>query len=103
MLLDQALRKIEALGDRVVQPHLDKALADGERDQPLCRLARNAKLGRDLVLRVAGDVIEPAGPRRFIEPADFAVRFLRHSPLVGRNHNAKQADWERASAPKVSA
>ena len=37
------------------------------------RLARNAELCGDLVLGVAGDIIEPAGARRVVQPVVAAV------------------------------
>ena len=70
--------ELHAARDRMIEPDLDQALADGERDEALRRLARDAELARDLVLRVAGDVIEPAGARRFVEPQTLLIRPARH-------------------------
>ena len=67
--LPQRLAERHRLGQRVVEPELDQLLADGERHQPLRRLARQAELLRDLVLRVAGDVVEPRRARREVELA----------------------------------
>ena len=58
-------------------PH--EPLRHGERDQPLRRLTRNAKLGRDLILRVAGDIIEPAGAGRVVQSRIRDVLPWRHS------------------------
>src|SRR5579883_3627145 len=51
--------ELHAARDRMVEPYLDETLADRQRHQTLRRLARDAELAGDLVLRVAGDVIEP--------------------------------------------
>ena len=72
--------ELHAARDRMVEPDLDEALADGERDEALRRLARNAELAGDLVLRVAGDVIEPARARRLVEPQIVLIRLARHQP-----------------------
>ena len=58
----------------MVEPHLDQPLRHRHGNEPLRRLPRDAELLGDLVLRVAGDVIEPAGARRVVEP--FAVGFV---------------------------
>ena len=61
--------EVEAVGDRMVDALTLISPSDsGERDQPLRRLPRHAELRGDLVLRVAGDIIEPAGARRVVEP-----------------------------------
>ena len=65
----QALRQIEAACDRMVDADLHEPFGNGKRHQPLGRLARHAELGRDLVLGVAGDIVEPPRPRRVVEPA----------------------------------
>ncbi len=71
--------KLHAAGDRMIEPHLDQALADGERHEALRRLARDAELAGDLVLGVAGDVIEPACARGLVEPQSVVIGFSRHS------------------------
>ena len=53
--------------DRMVEPDLDQPLRHRHRDEPLRGLPRHAELLGDLVLGVAGDVIEPAGARRIVE------------------------------------
>ena len=72
----------------MIEPHLDQLLADRERDETLRRLARHAELARDLVLRVAGDVVEPAGARRVVEPVIFGFGFACHGCQyrIGRNY-----------------
>ena len=61
--------EVEAAGDRVLEPDAHEALGDRERDQPLRRLARDPHGGGDLVLGLAGDVVEPSGPRRVVQAA----------------------------------
>ena len=73
--LPQRRGEFHAARDRMVEPHLDQPFADRQRDEALRGLARNAELARDLVLGVAGDVIEPAGARGVVEPARLAFRF----------------------------
>lgn len=51
----------------------DEAFRHRQRHQALRRLARNAELGGDLVLRVAGDIIQPPGARRVVQPCVAAV------------------------------
>src|SRR5690606_33831587 len=53
----------------MVDADLYKPLRNGQRDEPLGRLARYAELGRHLDLGIAGDIVEPPCPRRVIEPA----------------------------------
>jgi hypothetical protein len=52
----------------MVDADLYEALRHRERHQPLRGLARYAELAGYLVLRVAGDIIKPAGARRLVEP-----------------------------------
>ena len=79
----QPRRKLEAVGDRVVDADLDQPFRDGKRDQPLRALPRHAELGRDLVLGVAGDIIEPAGAG--------GVVVARVGVLVARTHHRPAA------------
>ena len=67
----ELVRKLKAMADRVIEPDLDQFLADGEGDEPLRRLPRHAELARDLILGIAGDIIEPARPSGVIEPICF--------------------------------
>src|SRR5271170_2285812 len=62
----------------MIEPDLDEPLADRQRNQALRRLARNAELARDLVLSVAGDVIEPSGAGGLVEPQSVMIRLARH-------------------------
>ncbi|MNL66914.1 hypothetical protein D3C87_1914500 [compost metagenome] len=64
----------------MVEPDLDQALCHRERDETLRRLPGNAHGGRYFVLGATGDVIEPASPRRIIQPS-LGVRPFCH----GRN------------------
>jgi hypothetical protein len=64
------------MGDGVIEAHLDQPFANGERYQALRRLARDAELAGDLVLGVAGDVIEPAGAGRVVQTAAFVSLLL---------------------------
>ena len=70
--------ELHAARDRMIEPDLDQPLADRQRNQALRRLARNAELARDLVLGVAGDVIEPSGAGGLVEPQTVMIRFARH-------------------------
>ena len=70
--------ELHAARDRMIEPHLDEPLADRQRNQALRRLARDAELARDLVLGIAGDVIEPSGARGLVEPQTVVVGFARH-------------------------
>ncbi len=84
----------------MVEPNLDQPLADGERHEPLRRLARDAELARDLVLGVAGDVIEPAGARGLVEPQSVVIRPSRHAvpypnPRAGCEFLAKYLRLEK--------
>ena len=60
----------------MVQTEGNQPLGKRKRNQPLRRRARNVELARDLVLGVAGDVIEPAGARRVIEAGPIRTRRL---------------------------
>ena len=73
----QPRREVQAIGDRMVDADLDQSFRHRQRHQALRRLARHAELGRDLVLRIAGDIVEPAGARRVVEPV--AARLLARS------------------------
>ena len=64
----QAGAEVEAAGDRMVDPDLDEAFRNGKRHQPLRGLPGDAELAGDLILRVAGDVVEPAGAGRLVQP-----------------------------------
>src|SRR5690606_10952156 len=69
-----------AMADRVVEPDLYQALADRERDEALRRLARNAHLGGDFLLGIAGHVIEPAGARGIVQAVCVCVLSRCHGP-----------------------
>ena len=56
------------------EPERDQPLGKAQRDQPLRRSARDLQHFCDLVLGVAGDEIEPAGARGFVETRFFVVR-----------------------------
>ena len=60
-------RQLHAGGDRVLQAEGDQALGETERDQALRGGARDLQRLGDFVLRMAGDEVEPAGPRRLVE------------------------------------
>ena len=77
--------KIHAVRDRMVEPDLDQPLRHRHRDEPLRRLPRHPEFLRHLVLRVAGDVIEPAGARGVIEPGAVGFDLQR---LASRSVNA---------------
>ena len=96
-LFGEPRREIHAMRDRMVEPDLDQPLRHGHRDQPLRGLARHAELLGDLVLGVAGDVIEPAGARRIVEPV--AVR-LDLERLVARAVNAVLHDISLPMRPR---
>ena len=51
----------------MIEPHFDEAFADRQGDQALRGLAGDSELAGDLVLRIARDIVEPAGAGRFIE------------------------------------
>jgi hypothetical protein len=53
----------------MIEPHLDEPFAHGERDEPLRRLPGHAKLLGNLLLIVAGDVVQPPGARGIVEPS----------------------------------
>jgi len=59
--------QFHAGGNGMFEPEGDETLGKAERDQPLRRGARDLEHLRDLVLGVAGDEIEPAGPRGVVE------------------------------------
>ena len=78
-----AMAEIEALlqpsgqfhagGDGMFEPEGDQPLGEAQRDQPLRRGARDLQHLCDLVLGVAGNEIEPAGPRGIVEPRFFVL------------------------------
>jgi len=68
----------------MVEPHLDQLFGNGERNQPLRRLARNPHGGGDLVLRAAGNVIEPTRPRRVVQPSR-SIGSLCHLASTAQN------------------
>ena len=72
--LGQRRGEIEAAGDRVLHPHPHQPLRHGERDEPLGDLARDAHRRGDLVLGLAGDVVEPAGPGGIVETSGRRAR-----------------------------
>ncbi len=80
--LAQRRGELHAARDRMIEPDLDQPLAHRERNEALRGLARNAELARDLVLRVAGDVIEPAGARGVVEPRALAFSVPGHAGSV---------------------
>src|SRR5918996_6000071 len=59
----KVFRKLDAGRDRMVEAERDQAFGDRRSDQALGRLPRDVELRRDLVLGVAGHVVEPGGAR----------------------------------------
>ena len=57
----------------MIDTDLDQAFRHRQRHQPLRRLPRNAERGGDLVLCVTGDIIEPSGARRVVQPVAAAI------------------------------
>ena len=74
----EPLGELEAMGDGMIEANLDQPAAHRQRYQPLGRLAGDAQLAGDLILGIAGDVIEPAGPGCVVEPVRFQLRCFRH-------------------------
>ena len=87
----EALRQVEAAGDRVIEADLDQLLADRERHQPLRRLPRHAELAGDFVLGVAGDVVKPTGPGCIVQPRFLVVRGHPPIPLKRPAHPSGRA------------
>ena len=87
----QLRRKLEAIGDRVVDADLDQPLRHGKRHQPLRRLPGDAELSGDLVLRVARDIIQPARARRVVEPRICCScrMFIPFSPQPSRGNRRR--------------
>ena len=71
--LDHALGQLHAGRDGMLQAERHQFLADGEGYQALRRLPGHAELAGDLVLRVAGDEVKPAGARRIVEAGSVLV------------------------------
>ena len=65
----QGLLELGAGAERVIDPERDQTFGDRGRDQPLCGLARDVELARQLVLGVARDEVEPRRPDRQIAPS----------------------------------
>ena len=63
----ERLRERQAIGDAMIDAHADQVLFDGEGDESLRHRSRDLELFGDLVLGVAGDVIEPRCARREVE------------------------------------
>src|SRR5690606_29449417 len=61
-----------------VDPDANQPFRYGKRYQPLRRLSRNAQFGSDLVLRIAGYVIEPASARGVVKPRISAILTHAH-------------------------
>src|SRR5690606_37074920 len=85
----------------MIEAHLDQSLADGEGHEALRGLARDAHLGGDLFLRVAGDIIEPAGAAASSNRVDvFSCRAAIVSPRLTRDIRTK-TDAARSFAEPV--
>jgi hypothetical protein len=78
----------------MIEPDFDETLADGERDESLRRLTRDAELARDFVLRVAGDVVEPACARGFVKSQSVLI-----GPVEARNKTNDLVTFVRPSCP----
>jgi hypothetical protein len=63
----------------MIEANLDQPLAHGKRHQPLSRLPRYAKLSRDFVLSVAGDIVEPARSGGVVQPRTLAFCIPAHA------------------------
>ena len=94
----------------MLQPNLDQPLGYGPADQPLRALPRHAKLARDLVLRHAADVVEPARPRGIVQKVRIRLDavhpvVLPPRPRLGAiwKNSAKEANarFDRASTGSV--
>ena len=59
--------------NRMLQPEGDQALGETERDETLGRGAGDFQRLGNFILRMAGDEIEPAGPRGLVETCLFVV------------------------------
>src|SRR6478609_7142236 len=70
------------MGDRMIEPDLDQPFSHRERNKALGGLPGDAELVGDLVLRIAGDVIEPSGASGFVEPVYLHFRLSRHRPPI---------------------
>jgi hypothetical protein len=76
----------------VIEADFYQPFADGKRDETLRRLTRNAHLGGDLFLRIASNVVKPAGAGGIIKPGRSVLVSGSHSyHLVPRAIIAKHA------------
>src|SRR6185503_2425512 len=62
----------------MIEPDLDQAFADGERDQALRRLTRDVELARDLFLVVAGDIVKPTRTCGVVKPPPTLILPIAH-------------------------
>src|SRR3984957_9683662 len=94
----------------MIEPDLDEPLADRQRNQALRGLTRNAELARDLVLGVAGDIVEPPGASGLVEPQSIVIRLARHgfqsapkasarAARVATRSGSRAISSKRSSAP----
>src|SRR5690606_7771150 len=83
----QRLGALKAGGNRMVQADLDETFGHGERHESLRRLPGNSHGRGNLVLCATSDIIEPAGPRRIIQPP-VHVGPSRHYPFLPAAINA---------------
>ena len=100
----ERLLELGAGAQRVIDPERDQALGDRGRDQPLRGLARDVELARELVLGVAGDVVEPGCADRQIAPAVLGpqagelpgVASIEHRPQLRQLRNRT---YDKAAPP----
>src|SRR6185437_10583547 len=76
--LAELFRELHAAADGMIEPDLDQAFADGERDQALRRLTRDVELARDLFLVVAGDIVKPTRTCGVVEPPPTLILPIAH-------------------------
>ena len=90
--LHQSGAEFKAGGDGMVDANLDEPGRHRQRHEPLGALPRDAELDGDLLLRVARDVVEPAGARRVVETGRGLLRRLAHPRLLPRLDAGRRAD-----------
>ena len=66
----------QAFADRVVQLETDQARRNRKRHEALGTLAGYAELGRDLILRIAGDIVQPASAGGVVQLSVIAAVLL---------------------------
>ena len=102
------LGQFEAIGNGMIEAHLDEFFADRKGDQALRRLARDTELPGNFILGVAGNIIEPAGAGGFVEAAGFLFDvshhggggFLRLSEVQARHQKSHPYD-QKPDPPNV--